>query len=142
MYPPTGINEMDPPLCGSGQQRFKTDVTFPIRTKVVDVPKPLPAMEPQITEPHMVGIGTAATILSAMDVETVQMLVTPGKQDLQNGMELRQGGMAMDQHATPDERADAAQDDPQLVDAEGCSIGSHMLRVAQRIGPLKGSPRY
>jgi hypothetical protein len=32
----------------------------------------------------------------AGDVETVQMLVTPGKQDLQDGMELRQDGMAMD----------------------------------------------
>jgi hypothetical protein len=29
-----------------------------------------------------------------------------------------------------------------LVNAEWCSSGSHALRVAQRIMPLKGSPRY
>ena len=72
----------------------------------------------------------------------MQMLVTPGKQDLQDGMEVRQGGLAGHQHAPPDERADAAQDDSQLIDAEWCSSGSYALRVAQRIVSLKGSPRY
>jgi hypothetical protein len=47
-----------------------------------------------------------------MDVKTVQMLVTPGKQELQDGMEVRQGDRAGHQHPPPDERADAAQDDP------------------------------
>ena len=72
----------------------------------------------------------------------MQMLVTPGKQDLQDGMEVRQGRIAAHQHATPDEWADAAQDDAELVDAEWCGSGSHALRVAQSIVPLKGSPRY
>jgi hypothetical protein len=40
------------------------------------------------------------------------------------------------------EWANAAQDDAELVDVEWCSSGSHALRVAQSIGPLKGSPRY
>ena len=61
-----------------------------------------------------------AAIFPAMNVETVQMLVTPGKEDLQDRMEVRQGGLAADQHPTPDERADAAQDDTQLIDAERC----------------------
>ena len=77
-----------------------------------------------------------------MNVETVQMLITPGKENLQDGMEVRQGGLAGHQHPTPDERADAAQDDAQLVDAEWWSSGSHALRVAQCIVPLKGAPRY
>jgi hypothetical protein len=47
-----------------------------------------------------------------MKRETVQMLVTPGKQDLQDGMQVCQGGRAAHQHPTPDERADATQDDP------------------------------
>jgi len=50
--------------------------------------------------------------------------------------------MAAHQHATPDKWAHAAQDDAALIDAEWWSSGSHMLRVAQRVGPLKGSPRY
>jgi hypothetical protein len=82
------------------------------------------------SEPHLMGVGTAATILSAMDVETVQMLVTPDKQDLKDGMKMCQGDRAGHQHPTPDEWADAAQDDPQLVDAEWCSNRSHALRVA------------
>ena len=72
----------------------------------------------------------------------MQMLVTPGKQDLQDCREVRQGGMAVHQHATPDEWANAAQDDAELVDTEWCSSGGHALRVAQSIRPLKGSPRY
>ena len=70
------------------------------------------------------------------------MLVTPGKQDLQDGMEVRQGGLAVHQHPTPDERADTTQDDTELVDAEWCRSGRHALRVAQHIMSLKGSPRY
>ena len=99
-------------------------------------------MEAQVAQPDTARRCPTAAIFSAMDMETVQMLVTPGKQDLQDRMEVRQGGIAVHEHATPDERADASQDDPQLVDAEWCSSGSHALRVAQRIRPLKGSPRY
>jgi hypothetical protein len=77
-----------------------------------------------------------------MDMETVQMLITPDKQDLQDPMEVRQGGIAGHQHATPDEGANAAQDDAELIDAEWCRSGSHALRVAQCIEPLKGVPRY
>ena len=53
-----------------------------------------------------------------------------------------QGGLAGHQHPTPDERADTTQDDTELVDAERCGRGCHALRVAQRIAPLKGVPRY
>jgi hypothetical protein len=57
-------------------------------------------------------------------------------------MQVRQGRLTPYKHTTPDERADAAQDDPQLVDAERCGRGNHALRVAQSIVPLMGSPRY
>jgi hypothetical protein len=53
-----------------------------------------------------------------------------------------QGGLAGHQHPTPDEWADAAQDNPQLVDTEWCRSRSPALRVAQDLVPLKGSPRY
>jgi hypothetical protein len=63
-------------------------------------------------------------------METVEMLIAPGKEDLQDRMEVRQGGIAGHQHPTPDEWAEAAQDDPQLGDAEWGSSRSHALRVA------------
>jgi hypothetical protein len=62
-----------------------------------------------------------------MDMEAVQMIVTPGKQDLQDGMEVRQGYLAAHKHPTPDERANAVQGNPELVDAERCGRGSHTL---------------
>jgi hypothetical protein len=78
----------------------------------------------------------------AMDMKTMQMLIAPGEQDLQDRMQVCQAGLAVHQHSTPDERADTTQDDTELVDAEQWSSGSHALRVAQRSVPLKGSPRY
>ena len=72
----------------------------------------------------------------------MQMLVTPGKQDLQDRMEVRQGCLIVYKHLTPDEWADATQDNTQLIDAQGCGRGRHALRIAQSIVPLKGSPRY
>lgn len=53
-----------------------------------------------------------------MNMEGVQVLITPGKQDLQDGMQGCQGRRALHQHPTPDERTDATEDDPQLINAE------------------------
>jgi hypothetical protein len=50
----------------------------------------------------------------------VQMLVTPGKQDLQDGMEMCQGRLTLDKDTAPDEWTDAPEDDTELVDAERC----------------------
>ena len=36
------------------------------------------------------------------------MLITPGKDDLQDRVEVRQCGVAADEQAAPDERADAS----------------------------------
>jgi hypothetical protein len=46
----------------------------------------------------------------------VEVCVAPREEDLEHQVELGQGGIAADQEATPDERADAAQDDAQLID--------------------------
>jgi len=99
-------------------------------------------MEAKVPQQDTLRRGPIAAVLPAMNMEAVQMFVTPGKQDLQDSMQVRQGGRAGHQHPTPDERADAAQDDPQLIDVEWCSRSSHVLRVAQHLGSLKGSPRY
>ena len=101
--------------CDPGQQRFETDVALPEGPKVVDIPKALAAMEAQVVQPDIVGRGAIAAIFSAMDRETVQMRIAPGKKDLQNGMELPQSHLAAHQYSAPDERTDTAQDDSQLV---------------------------
>jgi hypothetical protein len=69
-------------------------------------------MEAQVAQPDTAGRGTTAAILFAMNVKAMQMLVTSGKQDLQDGMQVHQDSIVADQHPTPDERTDAAQDDP------------------------------
>ena len=97
-------------------------------------------MEAEVAQPDTARRGPTAAVFPAMEMETMQMLITPGKQDLQQRMEVRQGGIAVHQHPTPDEWTDATQDDTQLVDAERCSSNSHALRVAQSLVPLKGSP--
>jgi hypothetical protein len=106
--------------CGliEGEERFEADVARPVDAKVLDIPEALATMEAQIVQPDIVGWGATAAILLAMTVKARQMLVTPGKQDLQHGMEGRQRGLAGHQHPTPDERTDAAQEEPQLIDAE------------------------
>lgn len=53
-----------------------------------------------------------------------------------------EGHLAPDKYPTPDERTNAPEDDAELVNAEWCISCRHTLRVAQRIVPLKGSPRY
>jgi putative tryptophan/tyrosine transport system substrate-binding protein len=70
------------------------------------------------------------------------MFVTPGKHDLQERMQVGEGHLAPDKYPTPDERTNAPEDDAELVNAEWCISCCHTLRVAQRIVPLKGSPRY
>jgi hypothetical protein len=138
---PPNAHGIDASRC-QGKKRFETDIALPGGTKVIDIPEALAAMEVQAVQSDIVGLRATAAILLAMNVKAVQMLVTPGKQDLQDGMEMRQGGIAGHQHPTPDEWTDAAQDDTELVDTERCGSGCHALRVAQDLVPLKGSPRY
>ena len=57
-------------------------------------------------------------------------------------MQVREGQIASDKHPTPNERADAPEDEAELVDAEQCSSRSHALRVTQSIVPLKDTPGF
>src|SRR5262249_42576493 len=115
---------------GRGKERFKTDITFPICPEVIHIPKALPAMKTQVVQPDSMGRGTTAAVFPPVDMETVEMLIAPGKEHLQDRMEVRQGGITGHQYPTPDEGADTPQDDAQLVDAQWCRSRSHALRVA------------
>jgi hypothetical protein len=123
-----------------GPDGFEADVACPVGAKVIHVPEPLATVELQVAQQDAACLYTTAAVL--LDVETVQMLITPGEQDLQDGVEMRQRGLAAHKDTTPDEWADAAQDDAQLVETERCSRGHHVLRVTQCRISLKDSPRY
>ena len=59
-----------------------------------------------------------AAVLSAVDLEAVQMLMTPGERDLKNVVKMCEGGIAVDEDTAPVEWVNAPPDDPQWVNAE------------------------
>ena len=64
-------------------------------------------------------------VLTAVDDEAVQVLIAPAQRKLKGGVEIGDGAVAANEQAAPDQRADAAQDDAQLV--------HHRLRVRGRL---------
>jgi len=99
-------------------------------------------MQAEVPQPNTARRWPTAAVFSAMDMKIVQMLITPGKQDLQKRMQVREGHITLDKHPAPDEWTNASEDDAELVDTERCGRGCHALRVLQRSVLLKGSPRY
>src|SRR5688572_4726664 len=65
---------------GQGEQRFETDVALPGGAKVIHIPEALAAMEAQVVQPDSVSRGATAAVFPAVDMKTVQILITPGKQ--------------------------------------------------------------
>src|SRR2546429_663260 len=61
---------------------------------------------------HAVGRWPTAAVLSAVDIEDVRMLMTPGERELKNVVELCTGDLFVDEDAARVEWADAPQDDP------------------------------
>jgi hypothetical protein len=118
------------------------DIALLVCAKVVHVSKLLATMETEVPQLDMAGQCPTAAVVPAMHVKAVEMLVTPGKHDLQERMQVREGHLAPDKYPTPDERTHAPEDNAELVDAEWYHSCRHTLRVAHRIVPLKGSPRY
>src|SRR5712691_9523916 len=100
---PPNARRIDASRC-QGEQRFETDITFPVGTKVIDIPKALAAMEAQVAQQDTAGRCPTAAVFSAMDMETVEMLIAPGKHELEHGVELRQRRLAAHQQAAPNER--------------------------------------
>src|ERR687887_620299 len=79
------------PSRGQRQERFETDITLPVGAKVIHVSEPLTAMEAQVTQQDTAGRCPTAAVFPAVDMETVEVLIAPGKHDLEDGMELREG---------------------------------------------------
>ena len=121
--------------------RFEANITLPMGPVILDIPEALPATETQCAQPDVSGVSSVAPIVLAVEVERVEMLAAPVKDNLEDGMEVRQGGVAADEESAPDERTDLAQDDTQLIDTRRFRWLTHRLSVAQCAVSLKVSPR-
>jgi len=121
--------------------RFEANVTLPMGAVIIDIPEALTATETQGAQPNVSGVSPVAPIVLAVEVERVEMLAAPVKDDLEHGMEVRQGGVAAEEKSAPDERTDLVQDDTQLIDTRQFRWLAHRLSVAQCAVSLKVSPR-
>jgi hypothetical protein len=99
------------------QHGFEANITLPIRAVIIDIPEVLPATETKGAQLDVSGIRPVAPKILAVHVKRVEMLAAPGKHDLEDRVQVRKGGVAADEEATPDERTDPAQDDAELIDA-------------------------
>ncbi len=63
------------------------------------------------------GIDAVAAIVFAINMELMQMFTAPVKDELEDVMELREGGVTVNEKAPPDERTDAPHDDTELINA-------------------------
>ncbi len=71
-----------------------------------------------VAEPETARVGNA--VFPTVDDEAVQVLVAPTQGDLEGGVEVGDAAVAADKESAPDQGADAAQHDAELVD-EGTS---------------------
>ena len=107
----------------------------------LNIPEALTATETKRAELDMSGISPVAAIVLAMDVERIQMLAAPVKDDLEDRMQVRQGCVAADEEAAPDQRTDLTQDNTQLIDTGRFRWLAHRVSVAQCAVSLKISTR-
>jgi hypothetical protein len=77
---------------------------------------------PEVGQAYVSGIVREAdpaimpdAVLTAVDDETVQVLVGPAQHSLESGVEIGDGTVAANEQPAPDQRTDIAQDDTQLA---------------------------
>ena len=124
-----------------GQDRFEAYVTLPMGAAIIDIPEALTSTETKCAQPNVSGLSPVAPIVLAVEVERVQMLAAPVQDDLEDGVELRQGGVAADEESAPDERTDLSEGDTQLIDTGRFRWLAHRWSVAQYAVSLKASPQ-
>jgi hypothetical protein len=124
-----------------GQDRFEANVTLPMGAVIIDIPEALTSTETKCAQLNVSGLSPVAPIVLAVEVERVQMLAAPVQDDLEDGVELRQGGVAADEESAPDERTDLSEGDTQLIDTGRFRWLAHRWSVTQYAVSLKASPR-
>ena len=107
---------------GSVWPRGPSSRLTPAVGEVIFVQEALTNAEAKVGQAYVSGIVTEAdpavmpdAVLAAVDDEAVQVLVGPAQDSLQSVVEIGDGAVAANEQAAPDQRADAAQDDAQLV---------------------------
>ena len=106
-----------------GQDRLHPDVVAPAVGQVVLVQEALANPETEGGEAdrsRVVGEAEAASVADAVfapvDKEAVEVVVAPVEDELQGGVKFGDRAVAADQDPAPDQRADAVQHHPELVD--------------------------
>jgi hypothetical protein len=97
---------------------------LPAITEVVLVQEALSDAQSEINQLHSVRIVAKAdaakvadAVLTTVNDESIEMLVSPTQGQLQCGVQSGDGCIATNEQAPPDQGADATQDDAQLVHA-------------------------
>jgi hypothetical protein len=110
-----------------GKGPFQPHLVDPAVAEAVLIQEVFAAVKPEVAEPDsyaMVGHPRGA-VLPAVDEEAVQVQVLPAEGHLKHAVELRQDGVIPHEESPPDERADAAEHHPELVEARGCRGREH-----------------
>ena len=101
-------------------------------------------METQVTQHDVTRGSTAAAILLPWMWKPCRCSSLQANDDLQDGMEVCQCGVAADEQAAPDEGTDASQDDPQLIDGRAMGRGRryHALEHRAEARASRGLPGF
>jgi Transporter associated domain len=115
--------------------------------KIVDIGHALPTVQVQGGQRNLTRIDIKAgttrprvAILRAMNTKIMQMHVAPGKDKLQCGMKSGEGHIAANENTTPDQRADALHNHPELIDIWWGKCIFHGRSVPQGSQDLKWLP--
>src|SRR5712691_8857145 len=110
-------------LVGLGSQPILQDeIVLPVVTRIVHVFEGVTDFHPQILELDLRGVAAGGFrlrrfIMVGTDDELPQMIVLPAHNVLEDGMELRQGGCAPDEDASPHRWIDLPKHDSELPNA-------------------------
>jgi hypothetical protein len=130
--------------CGFNEGcRDHLPVRIPV-TEVVFVQKSLFDPESEVAKADLARIGgesdstaSADPVILAMDVEPVEVQVTPVESNLQDVMEVGDGAVCANQPPPPDHRADAANPGVELIDLDAAGFFHNTTRVSGNSGRPK-----
>jgi len=114
---PTGAHRVGTARLDS-EDLLDADVVVPVVGEVVVVDEPLGPPQPESAQGDL-AVLVEAFVLVPVNLEAMEVIVLPGEGDLQDGVQLGQGGIGANQETAPDERADPSQHHAQLVDGQG-----------------------
>jgi len=114
----------------------------PTIDEVVLIPEALTDAQAEISQMHTARVDEAfRAVHTPVYDEAMQMLVAPTKGYLPRSVQVGDGAVSTNEQSAPDQRADAAQDDAQLVHtASGGGIRLRHLGIMARLAPSPVAP--